>query len=152
MELNNIKTHGGKNTKKKRLGRGYGSTKGGHTVGYGVKGQKSRGRGKAPTGFEGGQVPLYKRIPKVSKFKGLLPKDRVALSLVKLNLFKDGDKVNPVELAKKGIISKLPRHGVKIIANGNLYKKLELEDLSYSKKALELIEKSGSKVLDRDNA
>ena len=134
--------------KKKRVGRGYGSGKGGHTVGLGMKGQKSRGRGKVPLGFEGGQVPLYKKMPKMSHFKGAGRKKTMAVSLVSFNSFKEGSKVTPDKLVEKGIIEKLPRSGVKILANGNLHKKLEIEGFLISKGARELIEKAGSKIIE----
>jgi len=134
--------------KKKRIGRGYGTGKGGHTVGFGSKGQKSRGRGKMPTGFEGGQVPLYKKMPKMSYFKGVKKRRLAVVSLVSFNAFKDGDKVTPGMLVEKDIIEKLPRDGVKILANGNLHKKIELEGFLISKGAKEKIEKAGSKIIE----
>ncbi len=133
---------------KKRRGRGYGSGKGGHTVGFGVKGQKSRGRGKVPLGFEGGQVPLYKKMPKISHFKGIKKRGSVAVSLVSFNVFKDGSKVTPEKLVEEGILVKLPRSGVKILANGELHKKLDFEGFLISNGAKDKIEKAGSKIIE----
>ncbi len=149
MELHNLRKRKTNRNKKKRVGRGYGSGKGGHTIGLGTKGQKSRGSGKIPLGFEGGQVPLYKKIPKKSGFKNHRRKDIAVVSLVRLNSFQDGDKVNPETLLQKGIISSTPKHGVKIISNGELHKKLEIEDVMVSKGAKDKIEKSGSKIIEK---
>jgi len=146
MELNSLPKV--TKTKKKRPGRGYGSGKGGHTVGKGTKGQKSRGSRKVSLGFEGGQSPLYKKMPKIGHFKGV-KKGRVsAISLVSLNTFREGSKVTPEKIVEKGIIDVLPKDGVKILANGDLHKKLEIEGFLISKGAREKIEKSGSKIID----
>lgn len=146
MELNQLpKIRFGK---KKRIGRGYGSGKGGHTVGFGSKGQKSRGRGKVPLGFEGGQSPLYKKMPKISYFKSSEKRKTAEVSLVDFNMFKDDEKITPDKLVEKGIINKVPRGGVKILSNGNLHKKLEIEGFKISKGAREKIEKAGSKIIE----
>jgi len=146
MELNQLpKIRFGK---KKRIGRGYGSGKGGHTVGFGSKGQKSRGRGKVPLGFEGGQSPLYKKMPKISYFKSSEKRKTAEVSLVDFNMFKDDEKITPDKLVEKGIINKVPRGGVKILSNGNLHKKLEIEGFKISKGAIEKIEKAGSKIIE----
>ena len=134
---------------KKRIGRGYGSGKGGHTVGKGMKGQKSRGSRKLPQGFEGGQTPLYKKMPKISHFKGVKKGDVRAISLVSLNTFREGSKVTPDKVLEKGIIDEMPKDGIKILANGELHKKLEIEGFLISKGAREKIEKSGSKIVDK---
>ena len=130
--------------KSKRLGRGYGSGKGGHTVGRGAKGQKARNT--VPFGFEGGQIPLYKRLPKLGGFRNPTKKDIVAISLSKLNLFKAGEVVTPEKLVDKGIIRRIPRHGVKVLNKGILGKKLTLKGFTASKEALKKIKKAGSKL------
>lgn len=142
MELNKlIKT----NTKKaKRRGRGYSSGKGGHTIGRGAKGQKARNN--VSLGFEGGQVPLFKRLPQLGGFKNPTKKEIKGISLSALNVFKEGTEVTPESLLEKGIIKKMPKYGVKILANGELEKKLELKGFQTSKAAAEKIEKSGSKL------
>lgn len=131
--------------KKKRLGRGYSSGKGGHTVGRGQKGQKSRGSRKVHLGFEGGQIPLYKRLPQIGGFQSFR-KGAVNINLKDLNTFREGTKVTPESLVQKKIIKRVPRGGVKILSDGNLEKKLVLSGFSYSKIAKEKIEKSGSKI------
>lgn len=130
--------------KSKRVGRGYGSGKGGHTTGRGTKGQKARGT--VNLGFEGGQVPLYKRLPQIGGFRNPTKKDIVSVSLSKLNVFKDESVVTPKDLIEKNIISRLPKNGVKILANGELGKKLELKGFLASESAKKKIEKSGSKI------
>lgn len=149
MKLYELPKRKGSKSKSKRVGRGYSSGKGGHTVGLGTKGQKSRGRGKIPLGFEGGQVPLYKKIPKISHFKKRAKKDVKTVSLVSLNRFEDGTEISPESLVERKIIKKLPKHGVKIIANGNLHKKLELTGFIISEGARKKIEKSGSKIIEQ---
>lgn len=146
MKLSNLKRQSNNKGTKKRLGRGYGSGKGGHTVGKGQKGQKSRGSGKVNPGFEGGQVPLYKKLPKIATFKQRLPKDVKTVPLVKLNLFKDGSEVTPQKLVDMKILKKLPKHGVKLLGNGKIYKKLKLSGFEFTKSAKEKLEQTGSTV------
>lgn len=148
MRLSELGKRKDKNSKQKRVGRGYGSGKGGHTTGLGTKGQKARGSRKLPLGFEGGQSPLYKRMPKLPSFKGVKDRDVKAISLVSLNQFKEGQKITPELLLKKGIISKLPKDGVKILANGSLHKKLEIEGFKLTKGAREKILSSGSDIIE----
>ncbi|MFC1621933.1 50S ribosomal protein L15 [Patescibacteria group bacterium] len=136
-----------KRRKKKKLGRGYGSGKGGHTVGRGTKGQKARSGKSIPVGFEGGQVPLYKKIPKKSGFRNPTSKDVISVPLARLNIFKNGEEVIPQSLVEKGFFKKLPKDDVKILAVGNLHKKIKLKGFKFSAKAKELIEKSGSEIL-----
>ncbi len=148
MRLHNLVKPKSKTSGKKRVGRGYGSGKGGHTSGLGQKGQKSRGKGNIPAGFEGGQVPLFKKMPKISSFKGVKHKRIVTVPLVSLNKYKDGEKVTPESLLKKGIIIRLPRDGVKILGNGALHKKLEIEGFLLTKGARDRIISSESKIIE----
>lgn len=149
MKLSKLPKKPGTKSGKKRVGRGYGSGKGGHTTGLGTKGQKARGSGKVPAGFEGGQSPLYKKMPKLPGFKSHTGKKIQEVQLVRLNRFEDGAKVTPESLIEIGLIKKVPRDGVKIIASGNLHKKLELSGFLFTKGARELIEKSGSKIIEK---
>ena len=128
----------------KRLGRGIGSGKGGHTVGRGTKGQKARNT--VSLGFEGGQVPLYKKLPQMGGFKNPTKKDILTISLEKLNVFKEGSEITPKSLVEKGIIRKIPGNSVKILNGGELDKKLTLKGFTASKSALEKLKKSGSKI------
>lgn len=145
MELSTLTTY--KTDKKsKRVGRGRGSGKGGHTVGKGAKGQKARRGSKPAVGFEGGQSPLYKRLPQIGGFKSHTFKEVGIVNLDTFNSFKDDSTVTPIDLLEKGIINEIPAGGVKILSGGDLKKKLVLKDFSFSIKAKEKIEKSGSKV------
>lgn len=145
MELHTLKKIKQGNGKK-RLGRGIGSGKGGHTVGKGQKGQKSRSGKKPNLGFEGGQTPLYKRLPKIGGFSNVSSKETYTVKLDVFNTFKDGEEVTPTKLVEKKIIKKVPPGGVKILSDGELEKKIELKDFKFSKKAKEKIENSGSKI------
>ncbi|MFZ5424703.1 MAG: 50S ribosomal protein L15 [Patescibacteria group bacterium] len=149
MDLSKIKKIKGNKTKSLRVGRGTSSGKGGHTVGKGMKGQKSRSGYNIPVGFEGGQVPLYKKLPTIGGFKNPNSKDIKTIDITKLNLFENGTEVTPASLVQKGIINKIPGYCVKVLAKGEgvLGKKLTLKGFTASKKAAELIEKSGSTLL-----
>jgi large subunit ribosomal protein L15 len=143
MNLNNLpKTN--QIRKAKRLGRGFGSGKGGHTVGRGAKGQKARNT--IPFGFEGGQIPLYKRLPFYGGFKNPTKKDVIAISMQDLNVFKEGTEVTVDKLLEKGIISRKPKHFVKVLANGKIEKKLTLKGLKVSKSVEAAIKKAGGKL------
>ncbi len=145
MELYNLEKNKLKN-KKKRIGRGRGSGKGGHTVGKGSKGQKARKGAKPRIGFEGGQTPLYKRLPKIGGFKSSSDKVNYIINLDVLNIFDDGDEVTPQILVDKGMLDMVPSGSVKILSDGDLKKKLALRGFKFSRIAKEKIEKSGSKI------
>jgi large subunit ribosomal protein L15 len=148
MDLSNLEKIKGAKKSKKIVGRGIGSGKGGHTVGRGQKGQKARkGHKNAHPGFEGGQTPLYKRLPQIGGFRNPTTKDIVSLSLSRLNTLADGTTVDCELLVKEGIIKKLgKRTQVKFIGNSKLKKKLTLKGFLYSSRAEEEVKKSGSEV------
>jgi len=146
MKLSGIMKIQGNKGSGKRRGRGYGSGRGGHTVGFGTKGQKARGKGKVPQGFEGGQTPLYKRLPRWGGFRNPTAKDIKGVSLFKFNAFKDGQDVVPEDLVKAGILRKLPRHGVKVLNKGLLKKKVVFKGFLFSKSAEEEVKKVGGKI------
>lgn len=148
MELHKLPKLKGKNKKSKRIGRGYGSGKGGHTIGRGTKGQKSRGTSKVPQGFEGGQVPLYKKLPQIGGFRNPNSKYKAAVTLSKLNVFKEGSEVTPDKVVEKNIHDGSAKHGIKILANGDITKKLTIKGFSVSKAAREKIEKAGGKIVE----
>jgi large subunit ribosomal protein L15 len=129
---------------KKRIGRGYGSGKGGHTVGRGTKGQKARNN--VPVGFEGGQVPLYKRLPQIGGFRNPNQKDIVAIPVDRLNSFKEDSEVTPEKLVEAGVIRRVSEDGVKLLG-GKLEKKLKLKGFLMSKGAEKAIKASGSLVI-----
>src|SRR4030042_3060268 len=122
MYLHGLSKAKGNRKRAKRIGRGIGSGKGGHTVGRGAKGQKARN--KVSAGFEGGQTPLYKRLPQLGGFRNPTSKDIVGVALFKLDKFRSGTKITPQKLVESNILKKVPRHGVKILANGDFSKAL----------------------------
>jgi len=140
MKLNKLSKLVGK--KKKRLGRGYGSGKGGHTAGRGTKGQKARGRVKL--GFEGGQLPLTRRLPKRGGFRSIRG-EPVVLNLDDLASFRKGEVVTPETLKEKGLVRKIPSEGIKILGEGKA-KALRFKDVSLSVSAKKKILKAGGEV------
>ena len=133
---------GSKHSDEFRRGRGHGSGNG-KTAGKGHKGQKARSGAPRP-GFEGGQLPLYRRLPKRG-FTNINSKDIVAIGLDRLNAFEDGAEVKVETLMDKGIVNN-PRDGVKILGNGELTKKLTVKVNAFSKSAVEKIEAVGGKA------
>lgn len=139
--LSQLKPNEGARKPKKRLGRGNASGTG-KTSGKGHKGQLSRSGNKPSPVFEGGQIPLFQRLPKRG-FKNVNHKEYSIVNLDDFNVFNDGDVVTPAMLLEQKIIRKL-RSGVKVLANGTLEKKLTIQAHSFSKQALTEIEKVGS--------
>ncbi len=143
MDLSSLKPAEGAVTSDNfRRGRGHGSGNG-KTAGKGHKGQKARSGAPRP-GFEGGQMPLYRRIPKRG-FQCRNHKEIVAINLSVLDRFEDGDEVSVATLIEAGIV-KNPRDGVKILGNGELTKKLTVKANAFSKTATEKIEALGGKA------
>ncbi|AZK44084.1 MULTISPECIES: 50S ribosomal protein L15 [Erysipelothrix] len=143
MKLHELKYNEGARQDRKRLGRGQGSGTG-KTSGKGHKGQNARSGGGVSLGFEGGQTPLFKRIPKRG-FKNVNRVDYAVVNLSSLNVFEDGTEVTIEALLEKGIIKKT-LDGVKILGQGELEKKLVVKANAFSKSAVESIEKLGGKV------
>ena len=140
MNLSTLKpAEGSKHSTNFRVGRGHGSGNG-KTAGKGHKGQKARSGSPRP-GFEGGQMPLYRRIPKRG-FTCINHKDIVAINVSVLDRFEDGAEVTVDTLVECGIV-KNPRDGVKILGNGELTKKLTVKANAFSKSAVEKIEALG---------
>ena len=143
MNLSELKpAAGSKHSDEFRRGRGHGSGNG-KTAGKGHKGQKARSGAPRP-GFEGGQLPLYRRLPKRG-FTNINSKDIVAIGLDRLNAFEDGAEVTVETLMDKGIVNN-PRDGVKILGNGELTKKLTVKAAVFSASAKEKIEAAGGKA------
>ena len=139
MELSNLRHAKGSKHNDFRRGRGHGSGNG-KTAGKGHKGQKARS-GAPRIGFEGGQMPLYRRLPKRG-FTNRNTKDIVAFNISELERFEDGATVDVEALIEAGII-KNPRDGVKVLGNGELTKKLNVKVNAYSASAKEKIEALG---------
>ena len=143
MDLSTLRpADGSKHSDNFRRGRGHGSGNG-KTAGKGHKGQKARSGAPRP-GFEGGQMPLYRRIPKRG-FTSRNHKEIVAINLSVLERFEDGAEVSVASLIEAGVV-KNPRDGVKILGNGELTKKLTVKANAFSKAAAEKIEALGGKA------
>ncbi len=143
MKLNELKHAEGAKTLRYRKGRGLG-TGNGKNAGSGNKGQNSRTGGGVRPGFEGGQNPLYRRLPKFGFHNG----GRVEYAIVNLsslNAFEDGTVVTPTLLIEKGLVKK-ELDGVKILGNGTLSKKLTVKANKFSKSAEKAIVEAGGKV------
>ncbi len=143
--LHDLRKIKGNRGKAKRVGRGYGSGKGGHTVGRGSKGLKARG--KVPFGFEGGQVPLYKKMPQIGGFRNPTKKAITHVSLSQFNRFNANSTVTPQDLVDAKVLKRLPKHGVKILANGKIEKKLTIKGFLFSESAKNQLEQAGCKVI-----
>ncbi len=126
-----------------RRGRGHGSGNG-KTAGKGHKGQKARSGGNSRPGFEGGQMPLYRRIPKRG-FKNINTKDIVSINVSELERFDDGATVTVTDLLESGAVSRLG-DGVKILGNGSISKKLTVQANAFSESAAKKIEAAGGKA------
>ena len=143
MKLHELSPVAGSTFEGKRKGRGHGSGNG-KTGGRGHKGQKARSGGKVRVGFEGGQMPLARRIPKRG-FHNIFAKPLTAINVAALNGFEDGAVVNAAALIEKGIISNCP-YGLKVLSNGTLTKKLTVQAAAFSETAKEKIEQAGGKA------
>ncbi len=143
MKLENIKSPLGANKKIKRVGRGTGSGHG-KTSTRGHKGQKSRSGGGVRPGFEGGQMPLQRRLPKRG-FTNIFKKEYSILNVKDLNSFADGTEVTPDLLQEAGLIKSI-RDGVKILGDGNLERNLSVKAHKISKQAEEKIKARGGRV------
>ena len=143
MKLHELKYTEGARQDSKRLGRGQGSGQG-KTAGKGHKGQNARSGGGVALGFEGGQTPIYRRIPK----RGFTNVNRVEYAIVnveQLNRFENGVEVSPELLIETGLVKK-EYSGIKILGVGTLEKKLTVKAHKFSKSAVTLIEQAGGKV------
>ena len=144
MGLNNLKPAKGAVRSRKRVGRGPGSGLG-KTSGRGEKGQKSRSGYSRKVGFEGGQMPLHRRLPKRGFTNHRFRKEYTEVNLGRLDAFDAGTIVTPELLVKRGVIKKL-RDGVKVLAKGSLSKALTVRAHKFSAKAQELITGAGGKA------
>ena len=143
MKLHELKPAFGSTTAPKRLGRGVGSGLG-KTSGKGHKGAKARSGGGKRPGFEGGQMPLVRRLPKRG-FYNKFRTEYVAINVSRLDIFEDGATVTPVELIESGIIKNI-EDGVKIMGNGEITKKLTVVANKFTASAKEKIEAAGGKA------
>lgn len=144
MKLHELQPAAGSKKTRTRVGRGLGSGLG-KTSGRGQKGQNSRSGGGVRTGFEGGQMPLYRRLPKRG-FNNVFAKQYAEVNVEQLNRFEDGATVDPVALIKAGILKNV-RDGIRILGNGSLESKnLTVIANGFTKSAEEKITAAGGKV------
>ena len=143
MNLHNLHPAEGSTHVGKRKGRGHG-TGNGKTAGRGHKGQGARSGGGVRVGFEGGQMPLSRRVPKRG-FNNIFAKPLEIINLSALNAFEDGAVVNAEALLEKGILDKC-EYGFKVLGNGKVTKKVTVEASAFSKSAKEAIEAAGGKA------
>lgn len=146
MKLNDLRPNeGGGSKSRKRLGRGTGSGLG-KTSGKGHKGQNARSGGGVRPGFEGGQMPLFRRLPKRG-FTNIFKKEIGTINLDDLNRFEEGTVVTPELLFENGLIKRSrSKDGIKILGNGDLNVKLTVRAQHFSKSAIDKIESTGGKV------
>ena len=143
MRLEELQPAAGSKFSVKRVGRGIGSGNG-KTSGKGHKGQNARSGGGVRPGFEGGQMPLYRRLPKRG-FTNIFAKQYVSVNVEVLDRFEDGAEVTPEILKEAGVISKT-LDGVKFLGRGEVTKKLTVKAAKFSETAKEKIEKAGGKA------
>ena len=143
MKLHELSPVAGSTFEGKRKGRGHGSGNG-KTGGRGHKGQKARSGGKIRAGFEGGQMPLARRVPKRG-FNNIFAKPLTAVNVGVLNCFEDGAVVDAAALVEAGIIAGCP-YGLKVLSNGTLTKKITVKAAAFSESAKEKIEQAGGKA------
>ena len=144
MKLHELEKNIGATHAKKRVGHGPGSGLG-KTSGRGQKGQKARSGGSINPVFEGGQLPLYRRLPKRGFSNYPFKKEYAVINLSDLNVFEDGTVVTPALLKERGIVKK-QLSGIKVLGEGQLEKKLTVQAHKFSKSAVDKINESGSKA------
>lgn len=143
MKLHELKPAEGSRKERKRLGRGIGSGQG-KTAGKGHKGQNARSGGGVRLGFEGGQTPLFRRLPKRG-FTNINRKEYAVVNLDALNVFEEGTEVTPELLIETGLVKK-ELAGVKVLAKGSLNKKLTVKAHKFSSAAEEAIKAAGGQT------
>ena len=142
FRLNSLKANKGARRRKLRKGRGIAAGQGA-SCGFGMRGQKSRSGSPTRPGFEGGQMPLYRRVPKLKHFPLVNPKHFTVLNVSALNSVKDGSTVSLDSLVKDGIVTS-PKHPLKILGNGDLKaKKLIVQAAAFTASARTKIEAAG---------
>ena len=144
MNLHDLKPAPESRQKKQRKGRGTGSGRG-YTCGRGANGQNSRSGGNVRLTFEGGQTPLFRRLPKIG-FNNKFKKVYNEVNVYELNNYSDGDTVTPDNLKEKGIINSIEKNGVKILGDGELDKSLTVKAHAFTSTGKEKIEQADGKV------
>lgn len=144
LSLSNLKPAQG-TKKRKRVARGT-ATGWGKTAGRGSNGQNSRSGGGVRVGFEGGQMPLFRRLPKRGFNNSVFEKKYTTINIDRLNDFNDGDVIDSQMLQNNGVIKKIEKDGIKILGDGQITKKLTVKASKFTKSAIEKIEKAGGKA------
>ena len=144
IKLESLQSNKGSRRKKMRKGRGIAAGQGA-SCGFGMRGQKSRSGRPTRPGFEGGQMPLYRRVPKLKHFPIVNQKNFTVLNVSRLNALKDGTIVNLDLLVKEGILTK-PKNPLKILGNGKLEVKLTVQAAAFTTSAKKKIESAGGKI------
>lgn len=145
MQIHELSPAPGAKRKRKQLGRGIGSGKG-KTAGKGHKGQWARSGGGVRPGFEGGQMPLLRRLPKRG-FTNVFAKEYSTINVGDLNKFKKGTEITAEFLLDFGALSKIEPYGLKVLGNGELTVALTVKAKKFTKQAMEKIEKAGGKAI-----
>ena len=143
IKLESLQSNQGSRRKKMRKGRGIAAGQGA-SCGFGMRGQKSRSGRPTRPGFEGGQMPLYRRVPKLKHFPIVNQKNFTVLNVSRLNALKEGTVVNLDSLVKEGILTK-PKNPLKILGNGKLEVKLTVQAAAFTTSAKKKIEEVGGK-------
>ena len=143
IKLETLQSNKGSRRKKMRKGRGIAAGQGA-SCGFGMRGQKSRSGRPTRPGFEGGQMPLYRRVPKLKHFPIVNQKNFTVLNVASLNALKEGTVVNLDSLVKEGILTK-PKNPLKILGNGKLEVKLTVQAAAFTTSAKNKIEEIGGK-------
>ena len=143
IKLESLQSNQGSRRKKTRKGRGIAAGQGA-SCGFGMRGQKSRSDRPTRPGFEGGQMPLYRRVPKLKHFPIVNQKNFTVLNVSSLNELKEGTVVNLDSLVKEGILTK-PKNPLKILGNGKLEVKLTVQAAAFTTSAKKKIEEVGGK-------
>tara|TARA_B100000029_G_scaffold489829_1_gene548019 strand:+ start:156 stop:608 length:453 start_codon:yes stop_codon:yes gene_type:complete len=141
LRLESLKSNSGARRRKLRKGRGIAAGQGA-SCGFGMRGQKSRSGRPTRPGFEGGQMPLYRRVPKLKHFTLINPKAFTLINVSALNELKEGSTVNLDSLVKSGLITS-PKHPLKVLGNGDLKVKLTVQATRFTASAKSKIEAAG---------
>ncbi|MTI60561.1 MAG: 50S ribosomal protein L15 [Firmicutes bacterium] len=144
MNLHDLKPNKGSKKKRKRVGRGIGSGRG-YTSGRGANGQNARSGGGVRPTFEGGQTPLFRRLPKRG-FTNIHKKEFNEVNVYQLNKFDKNEEVTPEKLLESGVINKIAKSGIKILGDGEIEKALVVKANAFTKSAEEKIEGAGGKA------
>ena len=149
LDLSNLNKSKGHHKSLRRIGRGYGSTKGGHTSGSGMKGQKSRNGGKTRQWFEGGQTPLIRKMPYRGGFINHAQLLVIGINLGKFSGLSEAASkrsITPAVLVAEGIVKEANFNSIKILGKGSVDTKLNFSGFKYSKRAIEKIKNAGGSI------